>query len=225
MVYQPKMLASKTMKKEIKPTNEKALTKKYDLQESKKILLDIAIPEGDLNQNLKRLGENILPKYIDGSEQDRNEAHEALKKMTLELLMALELETHVALMEAFEPRYRGLAKELSSQLIKDYNCQTSAEKALAETIANAYIRVLDNSRRLNNELECKNITHERNKYISNLSNQVDRANRQFLNSLLTLKQLKAPTIEMNIKTKNTFLAQNQNVNVDKKENHEIIDAE
>ena len=213
------------MKKEIKSTDEKALVKKYDPKKTKEILLDIAKPDGDLAQNLKKLGEEILPKFISGNEQERKDSLEPLNQIALNVLVALELETHVALMETFKPKYRGLAKELSSQLIRDYNCQTSAEKALAETIANAYIRILDNSRRLNNEFECKNITHERNKYISNLSNQIDRANRQFLNSLLTLKQLKTPAIEMNIKTKNTFLAQNQNVNVDKRENHEIIDAE
>jgi len=219
------MLDSKIMKKEIKSTDEKALVKKYDPKKTKEILLDIAKPDGDLAQNLKKLGEEILPKFISGNEQERKDSLEPLNQIALNVLVALELETHVALMETFKPKYRGLAKELSSQLIRDYNCQTSAEKALAETIANAYIRILDNSRRLNNEFECKNITHERNKYISNLSNQIDRANRQFLNSLLTLKQLKTPAIEMNIKTKNTFLAQNQNVNVDKRENHEIIDAE
>jgi len=213
------------MKKEVKPTGVKDLVKKYTPQKSKEAILEMMRPEGDLEADLKKLGEEILPKFIHGNEKERSEYEDVLKKKGLEVMMTLELETHVALMETFEPRYRGLAKELSSQLIKDYNCLTSAEKALAETIANAFIRVVDNSRRLNNELECRNITRERNKYISILSNQVDRANRQFLNSLLTLKQLKAPIIEMNIKTKNTFLAQNQNVNVDKKENHEIIDAE
>jgi hypothetical protein len=85
-------------------------------------------------------------------------------------------------------------------------------------MVNAYIRVLDNSRRLNNELNGQNITPNRNIYIANLSKQIDRANRQYISALLTLKQLKSPNVEMNIKTNNAFISNNQQINVNKNEN-------
>ena len=56
------------------------------------------------------------------------------------------------------------------------------------------------------------ISDERTRYLGYLSKQMDRAHRQYLSALMTLKQLKAPAIEMNIKTKNTFVAQNQQIN-------------
>lgn len=190
--------------------------KKYTLEEVQKIILEQAIPNGDLMCNLKNLANNLLPKLFYGSEKEKKEISKKSDEKIIEVMMALETDTHVALMESFNSQYRGLAKELSTQIIKDYNATTSVEKALSELIANAFIRVIDNSRRLNNDLGGPGIpiTETKTKYLTMLSLQVDRANRQFLNALITLKQLKAPTIEMNIKTKNTFVAQNQQINAD-----------
>jgi hypothetical protein len=109
-------------------------------------------------------------------------------------------------------------KELAKQIIKDYGCATGIEKALASDIAHSYIKTLDNSRRLNNEFNCENLTKTRNEYISILSKQTDRAHRQFLSGLMILKQLKAPAIELNIRANTAFVSQNQQINVDKKIN-------
>lgn len=193
---------------------EQKPTQKYTPEEAKKLILELVIPGGDLSDNLKKLANDLLPKFFHGSEKEKTEVSKKFDEKAVEVMMTLETDTHVALMESFNPQYRGLAKELSTQIIKDYNAATSAEKALSELIASAFIRVIDNSRRLNNDLGGPGlpITENKTKYLSMLSIQIDRANRQFLNALITLKQLKAPTIEMNIKTKNTFVAQNQQIN-------------
>lgn len=211
-------MAKEKDKKE-KSKNTLALTnntvlKRYTPEEAKKMILELAIPNGDLGGNLKKLADDLLPKLFHGNNRQKREVSKESDKKIIEVMMALEIDTHVALMESFDPHYRGLAKELSTQIIKDYHATTSAEKALSELIANAFIRVIDNSRRLNNDLGSPGtpITENKTKYLSMLSIQIDRANRQFLNALITLKQLKAPTIEMNIKTKNTFVAQNQQIN-------------
>ena len=44
--------------------------------------------------------------------------------------------------------------------------------------------------------------------------ELDRANRQFLTALQTLKQIKAPQLEVNVETKTAFVAQNQQFNVE-----------
>lgn len=195
---------------------EQKLMQKYTPEEVLRIILEDAVPDGDLKGNLKNLSENILPKLFHGGKKEQEEMQDEFNKKALEVLMTLETDTHVALMEAFYSQYRGLAREFSKQLIKDYDCSTHAEKALAEIITNSYIRIIDNSRRLNNDLGNPNgghpINENRTKYLAMISKQIDRANRQFLNALITLKQLKAPNIEMNIKTKNTFVAQNQQIN-------------
>lgn len=212
--------------KEIEPQKEKELLKKYTPEEARKMVLKNTVLDGDLEGNLGELSNNLLPKFLHGSEKEKKEVLEKLNKKTLEVLFALEPDTHIGLMETFYSQYRGLAKEFSTQVIKEYDCVTSMEKALAEIIVNAYIRVIDNSRRLNNDLGDPSgghpISENRTKYLAMLSKQIDRANRQFLNSLIILKQLKMPAIEMSIKAKTAFVAQNQQINVDKTSN-EIIE--
>ena len=44
------------------------------------------------------------------------------------------------------------------------------------------------------------------------SQELDRANRHFINAVATLKQLKSPTMNIQVKATNAFVAQNQQVN-------------
>ena len=44
--------------------------------------------------------------------------------------------------------------------------------------------------------------------------------RHFLATITTLKQFKTPAIEINLKSKNTFLAQNQQLNINPKEKND-----
>lgn len=211
-------------KKQLEVNKQNPIQKKYTPEEARKMVLELAIPDGDLKDNLKYLGNSILPKLLHGNEKEKEEAVEKFNKRALGVMMTLETDTHVALMESFYSQYRGLAKEFSNQLIKDYNCNTNAEKALAEIITNAYIRVIDNSRRLNNNLgdpaESQSITELKIGYLTMLSKQIDRANRQFITALTTLKQIKSAPIEMNIKAKTAFVSQNQQFNLNKNENIE-----
>ncbi len=65
------------------------------------------------------------------------------------------------------------------------------------------------------------INQNRTAYISILSKEADRSHRQFLSALMTLKQIKAPTIEMNIKARTAFVSDKQQININK-EADEII---
>jgi hypothetical protein len=201
---------------------KKKSLEKYDPEKTKETIFGMMTLVGDKRSLLKELGEEILPKYLNGSTKEKDVILKSFQEKSLELLRILESESHVNLMESFTPNYRMLAQEMTSKLINEYQCSNEAEKALVEIVTNAYVRVLDNSRRLNNELECRDITQNRNTYISMLSKQVDRANRQFLSALLTLKQFKAPTIEMNVKATNAFVSQNQQINIP---NNEIIEPQ
>ncbi len=214
--------------KKLVKKESKDLIKKYTSEETKKTLLERAVVDGDLSNNLRNFGEDLLPKFLEANEKEERKLKDEFNKMAREILFALETETHAALMETFWSQYRGLSKELSTQIIKDYNAVTSAEKALAEVIANAFIRIIDNSRRLNNYLgnpeEVTLINEDRTKYLAMLSKQIDRANRQFITAFTTLKQMKSPTLELNVKTKIAFVAQNQQINVDRKDDVENNEA-
>jgi hypothetical protein len=199
------------MKEPIKKEESEVL-KKYTPEEVKNIIIQGTKFDDDLDNALSQLSDGLLYKYLNGTDVEKQEVKNRAMERTTQVLMAMETNTHIGTIESFEPRYRGMAKELCSQIIKEYQCNTNLEITLVEVIVNSFIRSIDNSRRLNNELECHNITHERNIYIGILSKQLDRANRQYLNALMTLKQLKAPTIEMNIRTNTAFISQNQQIN-------------
>lgn len=160
----------------------------------------------------------VIPKIFDGTDDEKKKAEGEYNELSSDIMRILEVDTHFGLMEAVAEQYRGTAKELAIRFIIEYECSTSLEKALASDIAHSYIKILDNSRRLNNEFNCKEITRNRTAYIAVLSKQVDRANRQFINSIFALKQLKSPTLEMTIKTNNAFIANNQQINHEKKNN-------
>lgn len=193
---------------------EHKLMRKYTPEETRAKVLDLFRSEGDLDFALKELGSEILPKLLHGNKTEEKDVRKTLSGKITTVMMGLEADSHWALKGAFPVQYWGMAKELASQVIKEYDCSTHAEKMLVEIMVNAFIRTIDASKELTEGRIAPggSITENRSKYLAVLSKEHDRANRQFLNSLMTLKQLKAPTIEMNIRTKNTFVAQNQQIN-------------
>jgi hypothetical protein len=145
------------------------------------------------------------------------------RKLFDQALGALSLDNHYLLSIATSKDYRSLSIELANQLIKEHSCTSASEKALVHILVNAYIRSLEYARMLSsNTGPGKSITTEMNGLYSALSKEIDRANRQFITALTTLKQLKSPSLTVNVKTNAAFIAQNQQVNAVKKEpNHEI----
>ena len=198
-----------------KESETKSVVKKYSNEEVKQKILQISKFEGELDQSLKSIGKDIIPKLLDGDEKEKDEAEKKLEEKLGELMISMSADTHWDIIETFRQQYRGLAKELTSQLIQEYGCKTYSEKALATLTANAYIRMIDNSRRFNGCAEAAEyLSDDRTRYLAMLSKQMDRAHRQFISSLITLKQIKSPAIEMNIKTNTAFVAQNQQINTD-----------
>ncbi len=197
--------------KEVVPTVEKrpALT----VEEARKFILSDYKVEGYLAKDLLQLTNELLPR-VNADKGENKAVMEESQEVLNRVFLSLGIETHAGLMECFSKRYWGMATELSSQVIKEYECTTHAEKMLAESAVGAFMRYLDASRRLNNCLDVDlYITPNKTAYMAMLSKERDRAHRQFLNSLATLKQFKAPAIEMNIKSNTAFIAQNQQINV------------
>ena len=193
-----------------KSAKTKVIQKTYTPEQVTKFVKNTLALQGDESVLMKKMAEELLPKFKAGEKSD--ELSKKIGDTALELMRMRESDYHCNLMETFRGQYRSLTKIMTEQTIEEYDCQTEIEKSLASVIVGAYVRYIDNSRRLNNELECENITRNRNVYIANLSKQVDRAQRQYLSAVMTLKQIKAPTIEMNIKAQTAFISQNQQIN-------------
>ncbi len=130
------------------------------------------------------------------------------KAMTL-----FEFDKGVLLMNALHGLHRVFALEFSKNLQTEYNCQTPSEKALAETVALNFSRVLDTQRRINMFIEKNSLSEIGLGYLKYLSIESDRAQRNYLASLEALRTLHNPAFEVNIKANTAVVGQNQAVQV------------
>ncbi|MDE2021992.1 MAG: hypothetical protein KGI71_03765 [Patescibacteria group bacterium] len=197
--------------------------KLYSLIWAKRIALASCAVRADATHALNKLSDGLLDKYINGNKAEKEDVKADFEKAISEVFYAYETEAHMALIASFSERFQGTAKELCTQFINDFSCKTNVEKALAETAALAFMRQLDASRRLNNCFDVDTyITPNKTAYQAMLSKERDRAHRQFLATVSMIKQLKTPAVEMNIRAKTAFVAQNQQINADK-QHHEHND--
>jgi len=202
----------------------KQALKKYTPEEAKEFILGSRMLRGDVSHTLKTLSEEILPKFLHGTSKEKRAIEKDANSHMSVVVYGFETETHVTLMESFGERYRGGAKVICEQFIRDLECKTDAEKVMAETAAVGFMRYLDASRRLNNCLDVDlTITPNKTAFMAMLSKERDRAHRQYLSTVSTIKQLKAPAIEMNIRAKTAFVSHNQQINAENQSN-ENIDA-
>lgn len=102
--------------------------------------------------------------------------------------------------------------ELANNLIEEHECTTTLEKTLCEVIANSYGKILSISKKLDESTNFDYFWHERNGFISIMSKELERANRSYLSAMSELIEMKRPHTSVNIKTKNAYIAQNQQIN-------------
>ncbi len=121
-------------------------------------------------------------------------------------------DTHLPLMDTVEERYRPMLMHSVREIEKEYDCKTPTEKMLAEIIAGSHARVMEYGRQLTRGFLIDYLTHENISYIAMFGKEMDRAHRQFLNAVATLKQIKNPPLEVNVTAKTAFVAQNQQIN-------------
>lgn len=161
----------------------------------------------------KKLGDDLVPKLEGGQIKPTDWESEESQKLIMQALMVDEFVSHYGLVESVPENYRPMIIEQSRQLISEYNCTTTSEKQLAELAGMAYVRALVAAKRFNGCIAVSEyISDDRTRYLAVLSKELDRAHRQYLSALATLKQIKAPALEINVKAKTAFVAQNQQIN-------------
>lgn len=105
-------------------------------------------------------------------------------------------------------QYRTFGIDMLKKLQAEYNCAATSEQATVELIVISFIRVLELQRRINNY-----INDQMSKldilFFAILSKELDRANRQYSAALQTLRMLKQPSLNVNIKTNTAIVGQNQ----------------
>lgn len=127
----------------------------------------------------------------------------------------------IPLTKAVTDEYQGLAVRFSQDLIVEYDCKTPTEISLARIAAIAYVKSFDYSEELRNCRDLEWLSDAKNGYFSMIGKEVDRANRQFMSAIMALRQIKTPSIEVNVTAKTAFIAQNQQLNVNQNNNENI----
>lgn len=199
---------AKLVKKQPEP---KEIAKKFTPDEVRDLVKKSLKADCDPDQIFQTAAEKITI-IASGSKKEADKAEKELMEISNKSLMPLGLETHYALAETIDTRYRPLVIEVARQIEKEYNCETPTEKILAETIAGTYGKIIEYSKQLECCTRLEYLSNEKNGYYAMLSKELDRAHRQLITALTTLKQIKSPPIELNVKAKTAFVAQNQQIN-------------
>lgn len=142
--------------------------------------------------------------------------------MAIELIKRYGLDTLFQLHNSI--RDGDMAVQMARDLIKDYDCQTPSEKAMAQLGANAFLRILENSRIMIKCGELERVDQLQINFFSMISKELDRAVRQFDTAIGNLIRMKSPSLKVNVTAKTAFVANNQQVNATRNEHYENVET-
>jgi len=201
------------MPKEIKKTNTD-LTKPLTKEEIKERMQEIWTYESHPNNIYNKIWDMLTKDILKLNDKERQDLSQKIS-----LINNFDI-NHIVLAHTVNDSLQTAIIELTNDLIEEYECNTTLEKSLCETIANSYWKIMSVSRKLNNQLWAEYLSKDRNDFMRVLSQELDRANRSYLISLNTLLEMKKPQMNISVKTKNAYFWQNQqfNNNIDKDEN-------
>lgn len=150
--------------------------------------------------------------YLAAPDKEAEQMKKDMLESHNEVLTSLGLETHYTLAETVSKRFQPLIIEVARQIEKEYDCKTASEKILVQLIAGTYGKIIDYSSLMNSNIFDLGISANKNNYNALLSKELDRAHRQLITALATLRQIKNPPLELNVRAKTAFVAQNQQIN-------------
>lgn len=130
---------------------------------------------------------------------------------------------HIPLANTTNEELQTVIVELTNDLIEQYWCNTTLEKSICEVIANAYGKIMETSKKLNRQFWAEYLSNDGINFMRVLSQEQDRAYRNYFNAINNLIEIKKPQMNINIKTKNAYIWQNQQFNNNLEENEIIKD--
>lgn len=135
---------------------------------------------------------------------------------TYRALTVFEFDKGILLSASIPKRYHTFAIDFFRNLQKEYKCETPSEKATAELVALNFIRTLEIQNRMQSLFSTGELAIYEVQCIAILGKELDRANRHYLNALQTLRMLKQPALNVNIKTQTAVVGQNQIIQTNNK---------
>lgn len=188
--------------------NKKSIiTQGIDFIEEKKFALELEAGMRDVSKLLKKFY-LVCEERKKASGQEREELSVRLVSVFNKLSTTFELDTHSVISNSPDEQFKTLSFNFCEQLIEEYKCDTPSKKALAEIATSCFIRYLRSLQLIHTVIA----QPTRQAYITASSKELDRAYRAFVGSIAILNQSNNPTIELKIKTGNTFIAENQQIN-------------
>jgi len=180
------------------------------------------VVEEKLEEKLKRFRFAFDPACVlEGAEKELEGKKKGFRvepeSNTYKALTLSEFENGMLMSTVMDEPYKTFALNLSRDLQKEFDCKTPSEKATAELATMCYVRALDVQKRLNNFLGKDSYGDLTIKIISVLSKELDRVNRQYLGAIQTLRMLRQPLMQLNIKANTAVVGQNQMVQANKYE--------
>lgn len=212
--------------KEISQKQNKELAKKEERRTEIERLRKIFAGDIDFSDSNSRIGE-----LVDLLDKKKLTAKEEKKKDELQLGISkvFGLKNGLWAANVSYGRYNEFLFITRSMLVKDYDCKTPIELMLADRIVANYWRSMRLDSTLNRLIEEKDsgYTFDNLKIniIRELSKGLESASRQLNTSILLLKELKQPKLNVKVNTENAFIGQNQQFNVNKQNDQqsEIIE--
>ena len=115
----------------------------------------------------------------------------------------------------YQKDYATLAR-MRQRVIRDYDCKTSLELMLADSVVASYWRIIKNelmlSRLLQKEDGSWSFDQLKVNTMKELNKEIDLANRRLNMNAILLKELKQPALKVSVRTNNAFIGEKQQFN-------------
>ncbi|EKD99967.1 MAG: hypothetical protein ACD_22C00127G0017 [uncultured bacterium] len=209
--------AKENTKQAIAKTKDKPLLSATPSDFAKNMMKTLRVAKCDPKILLEKIDTTMEAYHQAKNEEEKKTTLLAFSQSTNDALYIYGLDNHYPVAETVTSKLQPLVIQMTNDLIAEYSCKTTSEKALAELIAGAYGRYLSYSNTLTGSFNVEYLSSEKNGYFTLLGKEADRAYRQFITALTTLKQLKFPTPQINVRTNTAFVAGNQQINSTKEE--------
>ena len=193
------------------PAVDKKKQEELNEQVARQFLREMTNVSCDPHVLLQDLDKSIK-EYRSGKSKDGKKEEKGLLEKMNAAMPIIALDTHYALARATIEELRPFAIDFANQLVAEYECKTPTEKALAESVAAAYVRILQFTGVMTRQVRDEHCSMILNNFYKVASQELDRANRHFISAISALKQLKAPPMTVQVKATTAFVAQNQQLN-------------
>lgn len=165
-----------------------------------------------------------IKRFIDLSnkKEPTKEEEKKIEELKLEISMANGLKNGLWVANLSYEKYYKFLATTRSVLVKEYNCKTPIELMMVDRIVANYWRSMKLDMILHRLIETDDSRYTFNDSKTNtireLSKGLESASRQLNTSIMLLKELKQPAL--NVKVKNAIIGQNQQFNVNTQDNQQ-----